>query len=64
MSLISLGLPFRVLPDPEGSIEEDDRVSLLFLYSGIVPSGALPIESEIHLLYRRRMKGPQRIIGR
>jgi len=42
----SYGAPY-VLPNPDGTFnEEADRIQLLYLYRGILPSGAVEAEGD------------------
>ena len=42
MGLGRTGMGLYVLPDPDGVISTPDRVQYLYLYPGIIPSGAAP----------------------
>ena len=56
MSMMGLALPFRPLPNPAGGFGSDDRLQLLYLYSGIAAGEPEPSTqgSQMTLLRRRR----------
>lgn len=56
-SCISLGLPFRILPDPDGSVEALDRQMMVYLYAKvllepIVVQKVYPRANLIHLSFQ------------